>query len=206
MAEQSGIHFGISLAMCILRASPVTGPLRPAPVVREHLLNGYEDWEESRDGQRVWFYYDQNGPHDLTRHLLYMCAHPLTPLEIQGAINACPYNGVHLTYRGGEITVQGQQTLVLYTFNVSGAPMVQSITMPSLSSQGVSNHDQPASVQFSYDVQGSRPWLLHTVTEPSGQKETFLYNHESDHTTLHPHGLPTGLNRAKLPVVMSVVS
>ena len=174
--------------------------------VREHLLNGYEDWEGSRDGQRVWFYYNQNGPHDLTRHLLYICAHPLTPLEIQGAVNACPYNGVHLTYHGGEITVQGQQTLVLHTFNVSGAPMVQSITMPSLSSQGVSNHDQPASVQFSYDVQGSRPWLLHAVTEPSGQKETFLYNHESDHTTLHPHGLPTGLNRAKLPVVTEQIT
>ena len=169
--------------------------------MREHLRNGYEDWEENRSGQRVWFYYDQNGPHDLTRHLLYICAHPLTLLEIQGAVNACPYNGVHLTYLGDDVIVHGQQRLVLHTFNVDGAPMMQSITMPSLSSKGISNSDQSSSVQFSYDVQGSRPWLLHEIMEPSGQKETFLYNHESDRSTLQPNGLPTGINDAKIPVV-----
>ena len=175
--------------------------------IREHLLNGYEDWEEGRDGQRVWFYYNQNGPHDLTRHLRYICAHPLTPLEVQGgAVNACPYNGVYLTYHGGEITVHGQQKFVLHTFNVNGAPMIQSITMPSLSSKGISNNDQSSTVQFSYDVQGSRPWLLHAVTEPSGQKETFLYNQESSHSTLQPNGLPTGLNHAKIPVVTEQIT
>ena len=174
--------------------------------IREHLLHGYEDWEESRDGQRVWFYYNQNGPHDLTRHLLYICGRPLTPAQVRGTRNACPYNGVHLTYRGSRIIVHGQQKLVLHTFNVGGAPVVQSITMPSLSSKGISNNDQLSTVQFHYDVQGSRPWLLHTVTEPSGQKETFLYNHESDRTTLQPNGLPTGLNNAHIPVVTEQIT
>ena len=174
--------------------------------IREHLLNGYEDWEESRDGQRVWFYYDQHGPHDLTRHLLYVCAHPLTSTLIQRATNACPYNGVHLTYRGNRVIIHGQQKLVLHTFNVAGAPMIKSITMPSLSSQGISNSHQSAAVRFSYDNLGHHPWLLRGVTEPSGQKETFLYNHESDHSTLQPHGLPTGLNHANIPVVTEQIT
>ena len=169
--------------------------------IREHLLNGYEDWEEGRDGQRVWFYYNQNGPHDLTRHLRYICAHPLTQTEVHGATNACPYNGVHINYRGSRIILHGQQKLVLHTFNVDGAPMVKSITMPSLSSQGISNSGQSTVVRFHYDNQGHRPWLLRAVTEPSGQKDMFLYNHESDRTTLQPNGLPTGLHNAKIPVV-----
>ena len=174
--------------------------------IREHLLNGYEDWEESRDGQRVWFYYDQNGPHDITRHLLYICAHPLTQTEVHSATNACPYNGVHLTYHGSRVIVHGQQKLVLHTFNVNGAPMIQSIKMPSLSSQGISNSGQSAVVRLNYDDQGHRPWLLRAVTEPSGQKEMFLYNHESDRTTLQPNGLPTGLNNAHIPVVTEQIT
>ena len=173
---------------------------------REHLSNGYEDWEEGHDGQRVWFYYDENGPHDLTRHLLYVCAYPLTSAEIHGTANACPYNGVHLTYRGSRIIVHGQQKLVLHTFNVDGAPMIQSISMPSLSSQGISNSGQSAVVRLNYDNPGHRPWLLRAVTEPSGQKETFLYNHESDRATLQPNGLPTGLNHAHIPVVTEQVN
>ena len=53
-------------------------------------------------------------------------------------------------------------------------------------------------------VQG-RGYYMQSLNLPV-RKRRFLYNHESDHTTLHPHGLPTGLNRAKLPVVTEQIT
>ncbi len=174
--------------------------------VREHLLHGYEDWEESRDGRRVWFYYDRNGPQDITRHLIYVCAHSLTTSQIHDKLNACPDNGVWLTYQGPDITIHGQQTLIIHTFVVNGTPIVRSVTMASLSSYGISNSDQPATLSFAYDTQGNRPSLLHCITEPTGEKTTFLYNQESSHISAQFHGLPVGMNHAFLPVVTEQIT
>ncbi len=168
---------------------------------REHLLNGYEDWEENRDGKRIWFYYDRNGPTDISRHLIYICAHTLTSSQVNGVKNACAKDGIWLTYEGGDITVHAEQSLVVHTTQVDGEPIVKSVSLPSLSSKGISNGNNTANVEFGYDTQSSRPWLLHQVTEPSGKMETFLYDQESGDTTQQSQGLPTGLSNTHIPVV-----
>ncbi len=185
--------------------------------VREHLLYGYEDWEEGRDGERVWFYYDRNGPQDTTRRLLYVCNHPLTEAEVHSSQDACANNGIHITYEGNDITVHGQQPIVLHMGNMEGQPILQTISMPPLSSSQLSNYsmlsgaksgDQSlsANLQFAYDNQGERPWLLKSVTTPSGKKTTFLYNSESDHNALQSQGLPTGFGSAHIPVVTEEIT
>ncbi len=168
---------------------------------REHLLYGYEDWEEGRDGQRVWFYYDRHGPMDMTRRLRYVCAHVLTEQQLNLPTNACQGDGLWLTYSYHDITVHGNQVIVIHTDTSAGDTQVNSISMPSLSSEKISNHTVDSHILFSYDNQGSRPWLINTVTGPTGQKSTFLYNGESTHDGLQPHGLPTGFLHANLPVV-----
>ena len=168
---------------------------------REHLLNGYEDWEENLAGQRIWFYYNKNNPWDITRHLIYICGHPLTTNQIHGYTNACLNNGVRLSYQTNKITIHGRRVLTLHIFNVKGAPMVKYVTMPPLSSKGISNSDQLATIKFDYDSQGNYPWLLRKVTEPSGEENVFLYNQESSRATLHPHGLSTGFSNGTIPVV-----
>ena len=58
--------------------------------VREHLLNGYEDWEESRDGQRVWFYYNQKrSTRSHSPPALYLCA-PTDPVRGTGGCQRLP--------------------------------------------------------------------------------------------------------------------
>ncbi len=169
--------------------------------IREHLLYGYEDWEEGHDGQRVWFYYDRNGPTDMTRRLLYICGHPLTEDQAEGAVNACPDNGVRITYEAHDITIHAQQTVTIHTGETEGETQVTSVTLPPFSSENISNHGVPAHILFSYDTQGARPWLIKTITQPSGQINTFLYNDEANYDSLQPHGIPTGFNSASLPVV-----
>ncbi len=185
--------------------------------VKEHLLYGYEDWEETRDGERVWFYYDRNGPQDISRRLLYVCNHPLTEAEVQSSQDACANNGIRLTYEGSDITVHGQQTIVLHMGNMHGQPILQTISMPSLSSAALTKHSLltgtkasdkalNSNLQFTYDNQGGKPWLLKNVTTPSGAQTIFLYNSESDHNTLQSQGLPTGFGSAHIPVVTEEIT
>ncbi len=171
---------------------------------REHIQYGYESWEQGHDGQRVWFYYDRHGPQDITRRLTYVCAHPLTQNQVDSGSNQCSHNGVWLTYQGDDITIHGQQNIVLHLYDVAGETAVQSVSMPALSSdnEGLDS----SQVKFGYDEQGHRPWLLTRVTEPSGEINTFLYNDESDRHTLQSQGLPTGFNLARTPVVTEQVT
>ncbi len=168
--------------------------------IREHLQYGYEDWEEGRDGQRVWFYYNRQGPADSTRKLIYICAHPLTTDQLHSPNNACTNNGIHITYQGRDVLINGQQKITLHMKSVLGQSTVQSISMPGLSDDAITHHQQ-VQLQFSYDDQGDYPWLLKSILQPSGQKTTFLYNKESSHPTLQSQGLPTGFNQAHIPVV-----
>ncbi len=190
----------------LITGEPGDWTITTARGVREHLQYGYEDWEEGRDGQRIWFYYDRNGPADITRHLLYVCSKPLTENQIYSDTNQCPNNGVRLTYNGNEVDIHGQQNIVLHLTRASGENNIQSISMPSLSSNNMPGSIQPAEIIFSYDENGGRPWLLKTVTEPSGETNTFMYNNESDHNTLQPQGLPTGVNKAYIPVVTEKIT
>ncbi len=182
----------------IITGQPGDWTIAMATGIREHLQYGYEDWEEGRDGHRIWFYYDRHGPLDITRRLLYICGHPLTQQQINSEKNSCATDGVYLTYQGSDITVHGQQNIVLHTTAAEGYTMIQKIFMPPLTD--TDKNLQPAYIDFTYDVHGDRPWLLNSVTEPSGQISTFLYNNESDHAQ-QPQGLPTGFNQAHIPVV-----
>ena len=77
--------------------------------VRQRILNGYEQWEESISGQRVYFYYNKQGASDSTRHLTYICAHELTIEEQRADSNACKNDGIHISYRGSNVIVQSHQ-------------------------------------------------------------------------------------------------
>ncbi len=191
----------------VITGTPGNWLIAMATGIREHIFHGYEDWEEGRDGQRVWFYYDRNGSKDTIRRLLYICAHPLTDNDIhKTGSNTCLYDGVHLTYQGRDVTIHGQQTLVLHLFDVKGSPMLKSLSMPSLSSHGVNNSSQSTEMRFDYDVRGNRPWLLQQVTEPSGQQDIFLYNQESGSSSDQPRGLPAGFSNRYIPVVTEQIT
>ena len=190
----------------IITGRPGDWTISMATGIREHLKNGYEDWEESRDGQRIWFYYDRNGVGDITRHLVYICAHTLTPSAVQGSSNHCKNNGIWLTYRYRNVIVHGLQTLIAHRAEDGGIANISSVTMPPLSSAGISSLDQVASINFSYDDQGHHPWLMHSITYPTGGTTIFLYNEESDRPDSQIRGLPVGLNRAHLPVVTEQIS
>ncbi len=193
-----------------ITGEPGNWTIAAATGVREHLEYGYEDWEEERDGQRVWFYYDRNGPSDITRKLLYICGHPLTEAQVHSQTNACAGNGIQITYQGNNVYVHGYMTIVLHMGQTDGDSTVESVSMPSLSDLGstltANSDNQPAQIQFSYDNQGNRPWLLKKVISPSGQATEFLYNDESDHNTFQPQGLPTGFNKAHIPVVTEEIT
>ena len=161
--------------------------------------------KRARDGQRVWFYYDQNGHKDVTRHLVYVCAHPLTEADVKGSVNACAHDGVWLTYSGDDVTVHGQQTIVLHTGILAGIRTMASMTLPPLSSPGVSDHAESGTLGFSYDDAANRPWLLSSVTYPDQGRTTFLYNSEADKSAYKSQGLPVGLNNAYIPVVTEEV-
>ncbi len=188
-----------------ITGEPGNWTIATASGVRQHIQFGYEDWEEGRDGQRVWFYYDRNGPIDTSRRLIYICGHPLTTAQLISDKDSCPDNGIHITYQGDAIVVHGHQNITLHMMDVEGQPMVQSISMPSLNSKNEGLTQQDNKIGFIYDQQGGKPWLLKKIIYPTGSKSEFLYNTEASHT-LQPQGLPTGYNGAHLPVVTEMIT
>ena len=174
--------------------------------LREHILNGYEDWEENSDGQRVYFYYDREGSIDSRRRLLYVCSKVLTQKEIHGETDACAGSGVRISWQGEDVTVHGRQRITLHRQESGGIINIQSISMPSLSSEGISNSHQQAVIHLLYDEKSSRPWLLSQVSYPVGLTKTFLYNEESHRPGAQFHGLAVGIHGATLPVVTEVIT
>ena len=138
--------------------------------------------------------------------MTYVCGHPLTIQEQQGARNACINDGLWITYRGDTVTVHGQQNITLHRGENGGIGNIKAITMPPLSSEGISNSREESTIHFSYDDQGRRPWLLSQVRYPTGQSKTFLYNEQSSHPGAQTSGLPIGIHGAHLPVVTEVVT
>ena len=190
----------------VFSGAPGHWVLSKSTEVREHIADGYALWEQSRDGRKLYFYYDRSGAGDNTRQLTYVCGHPLTMQEQQGARNACINDGLWITYRGDTVTVHGQQNITLHRGENDGTGNIKAITMPSLSSEGISNSREESTIHFSYDDQGRRPWLLSQVRYPTGQSKTFLYNEQSSHPGAQTRGLPIGIHGAHLPVVTEVIT
>ena len=190
----------------VFSGTPGNWVISKSTEVREHIADGYALWEQSRDGRKLYFYYDRSGAGDNTRRLTYICGHPLTMQEQQGARNACINNGLWITYRGNSVTVHGQQNIVLQRGENGGIGNIKAITMPSLSSEGISNSGEKSTIRFRYDDQGRRPWLLSQVRYPTGQSKTFLYNEQSSHPGAQTGGLPVGSHGAHLPVVTEVIT
>ncbi len=189
-----------------ITGKPEDWTVATASGIREHIEFGYEDWEEGRDGQRIWFYYDRHGPQDASRRLLYICSHPLSEDNINSDKNQCQKNGVWLTYEGSKVVIHGQQNIVLHMNEASGEKNVQSVDVPSLSDSSSGSVSGNSQVQFGYDDQGGWPWLLKSVTGFSGETKIFLYNSESDRNVLQPQGLPTGFNKLNIPVVTEQIT
>ena len=173
--------------------------------IRERIVNGYEQWEEDRLGNRVYFYYDRDGSHDNIRHLTYICAHQLTGKQLKSYGNECKNDGVHVTYLGGDVIVHSKQRIVLHRRKNGITNIIDRITMPALSSKGIIG-SSPAIISFGYDDNGKRPWLINRVLFPSGISKTFLYNEESTQNNSHPHGLKTGIHGQRLPVVTEEIT
>ena len=173
---------------------------------REHIVNGYVQWEQARDGSKLYFYYDSNSAGDNTRRLTYICGHPLTPAEKQAQHNACAGDGLWITYAGSAITIHGNQEITLHKGENGGIANIRAISLPSLSSNGISNSKEKAMIRFAYDDQGKRPWLLSRVSYPTGKSKTFLYNEQSSHPGAQIKGLPVGINGAHIPVVTEVIT
>ena len=173
---------------------------------RERIVDGYVQWEQARDGRKLYFYYDRNGAGDSTRRLTYICGHQLSTKEQQGLRNACIGNGIWITYAGRSVTIHGNQDITLHRGENGGISNIQAITLPPLSSEGVSNSRQKAMIRFEYDDRGKRPWLLSRVSYPTGKSKTFLYNDESNHPGAQIKGLPIGVNGAHIPVVTEVIT
>ena len=174
--------------------------------VREHIVNGYVDWEQARDGRKLYFYYNRRGAGDNTRRLSYVCGHALTAEEQKQSGNACTGDGIWVTYEGALITVHGNQDIILHRGENGGIGNINAIMMPSMSSDGVSNSRDNSLISFTYDERGKRPWLLSSVHYPTGESKTFLYNEESDHAGTQTHGLAVGIRGAHIPVVTEVIS
>ena len=174
--------------------------------IREHIVNGYEMMEETRDGKKLYFYYNTDNAYDKTRRLTYICGHQLTVKEQNGYHNACVNNGIWITYQGNSVTVHGNQEIILYKGSNAGIKNISAISMPSLSGQGVSNSRQKSIIRFSYDDKGKRPWLLSRVSYPTGQSKTFLYNEQSSHPGAQIKGLPVGMKTTHIPVVTEMIT
>ena len=174
--------------------------------VREHIVDGYVQWEQARDGRNLYFYYDRSGAGDSTRRLTYICGHQLTTAEQRKLRNACAGNGIWITYAGQSITIHGNQEITLHRGESGGISNIKAITLPSMSSKGVSNSGKNAMIRFTYDDHGKRPWLLSSVSYPTGKSKTFLYNDESSHPGAQIKGLPIGINGAHIPVVTEVIT
>ena len=190
----------------IFTGTPGHWSISKATEVRENIVNGYTLWEQSRDGRKIYFYYDRSGMGNNTRRLTYICGHPLTIQEQQSARNACINDGLWITYRGEAVTVHGQQNITLHRGENGGISNIRAITMPSFSSEGISNSHEKSTIRFSYDDQGRRPWLLSQVHYPTGEGKTFLYNEQSSHPGAQTSGLPVGIHGAHLPVVTEVIT
>ena len=173
---------------------------------RESIVNGYAQWEQARDGKKLYFYYDRNGAGDSTRRLTYICGHQLTVKEQHRQHNACAGNGIWISYAGRSVTIHGNQEIILHRGESGGISNIDAITMPSLSSDGISNSREKAMIRFAYDEQGKRPWLLSRVSYPTGKSKTFLYNDQSSHPGAQIKGLPVGINGAHIPVVTEVIT
>ena len=185
---------------------PDSWTVSKATDTREYIVNGYVQWEQARDGSKLYFYYDSNGAGDSTRRLTYICGHPLTGEEQQGQYNACTGDGLWITYAGSAITIHGNQEITLHKGENGGIANIRAISLPSLSSNGISNSKEKAMIRFAYDDQGKRPWLLNRVSYPTGKSKTFLYNEQSSHPGAQIKGLPVGINGAHIPVVTEVIT
>ena len=174
--------------------------------VRERIVNGYAQWEQARDGRKLYFYYDRNGAGDKTRKLTYICGNQLTLTEQKKNINACKENGIWISYQGNQITIHGNQVIVLHKGSNHGVTNIHAITMPSLSSPGINGSSKDAVIKFSYDAKGNRPWLLSRVQYPDGKNKSFLYNEESDRPQAQIQGLPVGTRGMHIPVVTEVIT
>ena len=172
--------------------------------LREHIKNGYEDWEEDEKGDRVWFYYDNS--HNLkTRRLIYICSHQISSNNLFGMSNACKDQGVRIKYGDNLITVYGNQIFKIHQRLDDGLTEVDSIEMPSLSSDQI-NYNENSYIKFTYDINNNLPWLLHQITMPEGYSTVFLYNTESDRRDNQTAGLSTGNNGVRLPVVTEEIT
>ena len=174
--------------------------------VRERIVNGYAQWEQARDGRKLYFYYDRNGAGDKTRKLTYICGNQLAADEQKKNKNVCKENGIWISYQGNQVIIHGNQDIVLHKGNNHGVTSIQAITMPSLSSSGINGSAKDAVIKFSYDSKGNRPWLLSKVQYPDGKNKTFLYNEESDHPRAQTRGLPVGNRGMHIPVVTEVIT
>ena len=190
----------------VFAGKPDSWTVSGATDTREHIVNGYVQWEQARDGSKLYFYYDSNSAGDSTRRLTYICGHPLTGEEQQGQHNACAGDGLWITYAGSAITIHGNQEITLHKGENGGIANIRAISLPSLSSNGISNSKEKAMIRFAYDDQGKRPWLLSRVSYPTGKSKTFLYNEQSSHPGAQIKGLPVGINGAHIPVVTEVIT
>ena len=189
-----------------ITGSPGDWVISGATDTRERIVDGYVQWEQARDGRKLYFYYDRNSAGDSTRRLTYICGHRLTAEEQHGPYNACADNGIWITYAGRSITVHGNQKITLHRGENEGISNIRAITLPPLSSKGVSNSNKNAMIRFTYDERSRRPWLLSRVSYPTGKSKTFLYNDESSHPGAQTRGLPIGINGAHIPVVTEVIT
>ena len=169
--------------------------------LREYITDGYENKEETKDGQYIWLYYDHNNSHDITRRIRYICGHQLTQKQLKSSINACNKDGAFFSYSQNNITIHADHDIVLTRKLIAGHLQITSIAMPSLSSNNINNHNVSSKIYFNYDQNGNLPWLLHSVIYPTGVTSTFLYNNETSRTSSKIDGLPIGINNATLPVV-----
>lgn len=169
---------------------------------KERILNGYEQWQEDKGGKRIHFYYDRNGPNDTTRSLRWICPHVLSEKE-QHANNmsVCP-NGIMVTSVGDDIIVNGRQKIVFRKHQYGDSSGIEKISMPDLTSQDIKGIEhKEATINFTYDVTGNRPWLVSKIQYPTGLIDTFLYNEESNKNgEQKTFGLRIGVNR-RIPVV-----
>ena len=186
----------------LVTGAPGNWTVSTATGTREHIFQGYEDWQEDQSGKRLYFYYDRYGYSDSTRQLTYICPHQLTPAEQQRQnFNACPA-GIWISYNGDQTTVHGHQRIVLDQNTDNGIKNIVAVSMPALTSETVSGeHEERDQINFSYDNDGHRPWLMHKIQYPTGLQDTFLYNNESNHPGAPSQGLPTGRKNGYVPVV-----
>ena len=128
----------------VFTGEPGNWTVSKATDVRERIINGYAQWEQARDGRKLYFYYDRNSAGDSTRRLTYLCGHQLTVEEQQGQHNACAGDGLWITYTGSSITIHGNQEITLHRGENGGIGNIRAISMPSLSSNGISNSKEKA--------------------------------------------------------------